>query len=919
MSSNPAFNAARLQLPDTLALVPGVRAVGFVDAAGGLAQLDQAAAVSRLQGGLVPLVCHRRRTAGRLGLPRLVALDLLELFAFVRPARFCVPTPRGLAEALLLPPPGGLDEQGATLFAAARTLLAELAASPREEAISIAQALLAARWPWASLVLTALGASPQPVAAGPGFGLRVWQRLRDWEDLPPPPPPQQWPVEPVEARARLVQLLAPHGLPRSSQMDYASAAAAAFSPRERAGAPHLVLLEGGTGIGKTLGYLAAATVWAAKNKGTVWISTYTRNLQRQLDRELEHAYRDRQAKAQKVVVRKGRENLICLLNYEEALASAPLDADLLLALGLVARWLLATRDGDMVGGDFPAWLADLLGRQGTTALTDTHGECIYSACRHYRCCFIERSIRRARRAEIVVANHALTLVQAARAGDDAVPPTRMIFDEAHHLFEAADAAFSQHLSGLEARELRRWICGAELARVSRRRGLAERVGELLNEDRAGRDAVRRAVRLAAQCLPGSGWQGRLAEAQPVGETETFLALVRQQVYARAADTDGTHPLEVDLRPPVAGLTEAAAELHDALARLIQPLRQVARHLDDLMDARAGQLDTIARARIEGLIRGLNRRAIEPLIGWCAMLQAVGSDTPPHLVDWLGIDRHQGRERDVGLHRHFIDPTQPLAETVLAPAHGVLLTSATLRDSSGDDAADWRSAAAITGVCHLAAPLQQTAIASPFDYAAATRIVVTTDVDRNDPRQVAAAYRELFLASGGGALGLFTAISRLKQVYQAIAAPLEAAGLSLLAQHVDALDVGTLIDIFRAEENACLLGTDAVRDGIDVPGRALRLIVFDRVPWPRPDLLHRARRASFGGRAYEEFVTRRRLKQAYGRLIRKADDRGVFVMLDRALPSRLLRAFPAGVPVIRCGLTDAAAVVRGMVGPAGPPA
>ena len=63
---------------------------------------------------------------------------------------------------------------------------------------------------------------------------------------------------------------------------------------------------------------------------------------------------------------------------------------------------------------------------------------------------------------------------------------------------------------------------------------------------------------------------------------------------------------------------------------------------------------------------------------------------------------------------------------------------------------------------------------------------------------------------------------------------------LLAQHIYPLDTGTLVDIFRSEENACLLGTDAVRDGIDVPGRALRLIVYDRVPWPRPTILHKAR-------------------------------------------------------------------------------
>ena len=102
-------------------------------------------------------------------------------------------------------------------------------------------------------------------------------------------------------------------------------------------------------------------------------------------------------------------------------------------------------------------------------------------------------------------------------------------------------------------------------------------------------------------------------------------------------------------------------------------------------------------------------------------------------------------------------------------------------------------------------------------------------------------RELFLAAGGGALGLFTAIARLREVHRRIAEAMERSGLALYAQHVDAMDTGTLVDVFRAERDACLLGTDAVRDGIDVPGRSLRLVVFDRVPWPRPDLLHRARR------------------------------------------------------------------------------
>ena len=119
-----------------------------------------------------------------------------------------------------------------------------------------------------------------------------------------------------------------------------------------------------------------------------------------------------------------------------------------------------------------------------------------------------------------------------------------------------------------------------------------------------------------------------------------------------------------------------------------------------------------------------------------------------------------------------------------------------------------------------------------------------------------------------------------------------------------MDTGTLIDIFREDENACLLGTDAIRDGVDVPGNSLRLLVFDRVPWPRPNILHKARRESFGHRQYDDMLTRLKLKQAFGRLIRRATDKGVFVMLDSGMPSRLHGAFPEGTPIERLGLKQA---------------
>jgi ATP-dependent DNA helicase DinG len=243
---------------------------------------------------------------------------------------------------------------------------------------------------------------------------------------------------------------------------------------------------------------------------------------------------------------------------------------------------------------------------------------------------------------------------------------------------------------------------------------------------------------------------------------------------------------------------------------------------------------------------------------------------------------------------------------------MVITSATLTDGSGDRESDWAAAELRTGAAHLPAPATRAEVKSPFDYPASTRVLVVTDVRKDDLTQVAAAYRELFLAAHGGALGLFTAISRLRRVHEQIGPALEETGLSLFAQHVDGLDVSTLVDIFRAEEDACLLGTDAVRDGVDVPGRSLRLIVFDRVPWPRPDIRHKARRELFGKRRYDDMLTRLRLKQAFGRLIRKGDDHGVFVLLDPMMPSRLAGAFPEGVEVERVGLAEAVRRTRGFL-------
>jgi len=902
----------RFVLPHVPALVVGVKGAVLLDTDGEFHRLSLAQASSRAR-DLSPLVCHIPAVAGRLGLEHFPALDILELFAFVRPARFCLPTVKGVMEALCLARPADPEDEAEGLFRCARKLLEELAANTNADAAvraadtrSIAWAMARAGWSWSTAVLAALGVQGETR----NNGLRVWERLPEWSEHAPEPPPGNVPVDPVEARQRLAAILGPNAEQRPAQADYASAATHAFQPRDRAGEPRMVLAEAGTGTGKTLGYIAPASLWAERNGAPVWISTFTRNLQRQLDTELDRLFPDPLEKARRVVVRKGRENYVCLLNYEEQMMRSR--ANEAVATGLMARWLLATRDGDMVGGDFPGWLSDLLGRARTLGLADRRGECIFSGCPHFNKCFIEKAVRRARRADIVVANHALVMVQAALGGiDDDAQPTRYVFDEGHHVFEAADNAFSAHLTGMETAEVRRWLLGAEGESTrSRARGLKRRAEELVGLAAEAPAALGSAL-AAAQVLPGPGWQNRILDGAPGNPTEVFLALVRQQVYARAQGGEASpYSLETDCQPLVDGLAEAAMDLAQALGRIGAPLIVLTRSLEKKLDDEAAELDTATRARIEGLTRSIERRVLMPVAGWKSMLEHLceGSRDEQY-VDWFAVERIDGRDIDVGMHRHWVDPTVPFAKAVVEPAHGVLVTSATLRDGSGAGETDWLAAERRSGAIHLPMPALRAAVPSPFDYPAQTRVMVVTDVRKDDMDQVAAAYRELFLAAKGGALGLFTAISRLKAVYKRIGGPLDDAGLALLAQHVDNLDTSTLVDIFRAEEDSCLLGTDAVRDGVDVPGQSLRLIVFDRVPWPRPDIVHRARKAAFGGKTYDDMLTRLKLKQAFGRLVRRAGDHGVFVLLDPMMPSRLFGAFPEGVEVRKVGLAEAVAVTR----------
>lgn len=774
-----------------------------------------------------------------LARPDVKIFDLAELWAVVRPGQNAAPTLRSMMEVTVNSP-----EESAYYLYELKDRLIEEACAQMDRIGSyllwLAAQNQAYRWPWLDELLS--HASGEPL-------YDVTELLRSvakWSVSP------GWPAQETTGAPTF----------RPDQALYYNALTDFFGSDH---APETLIAVGGTGVGKTRAYLAAA-----RGRGQVWVSTFTRALQKQVQNE---AMRHLGWPAH---IRKGRDNYLCLRLAAEAWERAPHWADgrQHVALMAVLRWLEATQDGDMTGGSFPGWMVSLFGPQATTDLTDWRRECSYNACPYFQNCFAERARAWSEDAPLVIANHAVTASLVQRGGR---LPHTLIMDEAHHVEHVADDALTAGISVVSATDVGRFLLGvAGDGRRRGRRGFLETLAETLPET-DGR-LIRETARLAVDLLPVSHALDRLRGGNPTGLLELWLRHIWERAE-KAAENNTAYDWDLDrgeVPPPPPALVNAVTQLLDALSAILYRME----HYDREATLELGQ-------RVYDPKRDALLGVLLPVRLWLTQWQQLGQGLDETHMEWASVRREENAVKDVGLFRAWREPL---------PVWQTLVNQVT-------DSTVYTTATPTKALLSLS-DVQSVAVESPFDYSVQSRVLILTDVDINHDHKVAEAMGSLFAVSGGGAMGVFTAIARLRRVHDLLEPLMEDADMRLLAQHVDPMDVATLIDLFRNEPRCAMLGTDAVRDGVDIPGEALRLLAFDRVPWPRPDLLHKARRDHVGGRTYDEDLVRLKLRQGFGRLIRTETDRGVFVMLDSRLPSRLYDAFPDGVPIERVSLAEA---------------
>jgi len=651
-----------------------------------------------------------------------------------------------------------------------------------------------------------------------------------------------------------------------------------------------LIVEAGTGTGKSLAYLIPAACYALRNSSRVVVSTATINLQEQLTRKdipaLKMLLEARQPKNDdfnelRTAQLKGRRNYLCLRRFSAAQSASTFSDDEAKLMARLLIWLTQTETGDRSELNLSEAEAALWRRFSAEESNCQAANCPFVVD---GTCFLTRARRRAEAAHIVVVNHALLLSDMAVGGSLLPPYDNLIVDEAHHLEDEATRQL-----GFSARQ--------------------EDIRELLDRCQRLGPQVRTGLRGQVGALgPGSQLLGMVAalgeSAQGVQpRLSAFVACARSFLRQHSPDDieyDNRRLIDRSMRiqPDWSDLEIAWEDLRLALSAVLDLLERLA---ETLITAEHNLLnyDLIAAE-----VNTLHQQSQLLLDGIAA---AIDKDDPQSIV-WLEEDRRNG---GITIAWAPLYVAEILRDRLYNGKNSVIITGATLAiEPTADAFAYLRDRLGLEKpFSDRVAPVRELLLGSPFDFQRAALILVPQDLaepTRPDYLEtLARAIIDLAGASQGRALALFTSHSALRTAYQTVRPALKQAGIDVLGQGIDGAPA-QLLKALRSNPHSLLLGTASFWEGIDVRGEALSLLIIARLPFSVPSEPIFAARSALFDNPFAQYALPQavlRLKQGFGRLIRTKTDRGVAVILDRRIVSkRYGSAFLASLPP--CHLREA---------------
>ncbi len=672
---------------------------------------------------------------------------------------------------------------------------------------------------------------------------------------------------------------------REQQIDMMRRVSEAFNSQQ-----DMVLIEAGTGTGKSMAYLVPSLVWSSQNNARVVVSTNTVNLQEQLiQKDVPLVQRALGLDNVRVVVMKGKGHYLCHLRLTQALREGPRNAEEARVLSKILIWLPSTLEGD---GD-ELFLPTPAERDVFYHLSADSPSCNANTCSAANC-FFYQARQRAERAHVVIVNHALLLADVA-VDNRALPEYQyLVVDEAHHLESATTSAL-------------RWRIGlGDIERELSDLGVRGNDAGLLPEIAAqARRSLHGNQSNAIEERCKSALQSATALSQHASKTFEALGQCAQQ-HAPAEQNDYAQRMRLtdDLRRQSEwSKVESAAEhfLH-ACDALVRELRNLSQFITN-------NVALTVLGDFEGALARLNG-AVKFFTDLSERLNHLFFNPSPQHIYWAefhAAGRSKAKQPPLPLTLNIapLEVGSMLREHLWNKKSVVVLTSATLRTTTADE--QGRSAQPSFHFIKQrlgAEEANELAIDSPFDYEANALLYLVSDMpEPTQPhyqQRLNAGLIELFTASQGRGLALFTSYSQLRASARAIGPALDQRGIVTLEQSGTS-SRSALIDNFRKHKQAVLLGTRSFWEGVDIQGEQLSVVAICKLPFDVPnDPIFAARSETFanpfGDYLLPEAVLR--FRQGFGRLIRSKRDRGVVVVFDsRVLNKSYGEAFVRALPPV----------------------